>query len=60
MNKLRTDVVALVVGLVAVAIAALGLWAAFGTVNWAMVAVAAPVSLVVVGLVGLLASRGRS
>lgn len=58
--KPRTDVVALVVGLLAVALAVLGLWAAFGVVNWAAVAVAAPVSLVAFGLVGLFASRGKS
>ena len=56
----RTDVVALVVGLVAVALGALGLWAAFGTVDWGAVAVAALASLVVFGLVGLIASRGKS
>ncbi|HHU38955.1 MAG TPA: hypothetical protein GXZ45_06735 [Propionibacterium sp.] len=56
----RTDVVALVVGLVAIALAALGLWAGFGVVNWATVAIAAPVSLVVFGLIGLFASRGKS
>lgn len=57
--KPRADVVGLVVGLVVVAIAALGLWAAFGTVHWPAVAVAAPSSLVVFGLIGLLASRGK-
>lgn len=56
----RTDVVALVVGLVALALAALGLWAAFCVVNWAAIAIAAPVSLVAFGLIGLLASRGKS
>ncbi|MDO5533181.1 MAG: hypothetical protein Q4F65_00825 [Propionibacteriaceae bacterium] len=55
----RTDVVALVVGLIAVAVAALGLWAAFGAVSWPAVAIAAPLALVVVGLVGLVASRGN-
>ncbi len=58
--KPRTDVVALVVGLVVVALGALGLWAAFGVVNWSAVAIAAPISLVAFGLVGLLASRSKS
>ena len=55
----RTDVVALVVGLLAVALAALGLWAGFGTVNWGSVAIAAPVALMAAGLIGLVASRGQ-
>lgn len=58
--KPRTDVVALVLGLVAVTLGGLGLWAAFGTVSWSAVAVAAPLCLVVFGLLGLVASRGRS
>lgn len=57
--KPRTDVVALVVGLVLIAVAALGLWEAFGTVAWSTVAIAAPVCLVAFGLIGLFASRGR-
>ena len=56
----RTDVVALVVGLLACALAGLGLWAAFGTVTWSAVTLAVPILLVVVGLVGLLASRPRT
>lgn len=56
----RTDVVALVSGLLACSLAALGLWAAFGAVTWSLVAVAAPVLLVVVGLIGLVASRKKS
>ncbi|MFT3875426.1 MAG: hypothetical protein QM708_03205 [Propioniciclava sp.] len=56
----RTDVVALVSGLLACVLAVLGLWAAFGTVAWSSVAVAAPISLVAVGLIGLIASREKS
>lgn len=55
----RTDVTALVIGLVLLALACLGLWMSFGTVNWAWVGVAAPLALVAVGLVGLLFSRPR-
>lgn len=58
--KPRTDVVALVAGLLALSLAGLGLWAAFGTVSWAGVMIAAPVLLVVYGLIGLFASRSRS
>lgn len=53
----RSDVVGLLTGLMACALAGLGLWAAFGTVAWSVVAVAAPIVLVVLGVVGLLASR---
>ncbi|MFP5415622.1 MAG: hypothetical protein ACLGHZ_01890 [Actinomycetes bacterium] len=58
--KPRTDVVALVVGLLACAIAGLGLWEAFGTLSWSAVTVAVPILLVAVGVVGLWASRQRS
>lgn len=53
------DVVALVVGLVGLLIALVGLWGAFATVNWGWVFGAAPVLLVVCGLVGLFASRSK-
>lgn len=56
MNR-RPDVVALLAGLIACAVAALGLWAGFGTVSWPAVTVAAPLCLVVIGLIGLIASR---
>lgn len=55
--KLKADVTALVIGLLSLLLAALGLWSAFGTVNWSWVGVAAPLCLVVFGLLGLLASR---
>ena len=57
--KPRADVVALVIGLMSFLLAALGLWAAFGTVSWAGVGLAVPLCLVAVGVVGLLASRNR-
>lgn len=59
MNR-RTDVTALVVGLVCLVLAGLGLWRAFGTVNWAWVGVGTPLVLVLVGLLGLMLSRPRS
>ncbi len=53
----RVDVVALVVGLILLAWAGLGLWLAFGSVDWALLGVALPALLVVLGLLGLLLSR---
>ncbi len=55
----RADVLALVVGLLSLLLAGLGLWLAFGSVNWAWVGIAAPLVLVAVGLLGLAASRPR-
>lgn len=55
----RPDVLALVVGILACALAALGLWGAFFPLSWPTLTVAAPVVLVLVGVVGLLASRPR-
>lgn len=56
----RVDVVSLVVGLLLTAVAGLGLWAALGqTVDWDLIKVAAPLVLVVVGIVGLSLSRNR-
>lgn len=53
------DTTALVIGLVCLVVAGLGLWSAFGTVNWGVVAATAPFLLVVFGLAGLFASRTR-
>lgn len=57
--KPRADVVALVIGLLGLLLAALGLWAAWGTVSWASVGLAVPLCLVAIGVLGLLASRHR-
>lgn len=56
----HVDTTALVIGLVGLLIAALGLWIAFGAVNWSWVGVAVPLLLVVFGLAGLFASRSKS
>lgn len=56
MNR-RPDVLALLTGLIACAVAVLGLWAGFGTISWSAVTVAAPLCLVAIGLIGLIASR---
>ncbi len=58
--KPRTDVTALVAGLLACALAVLGLWGAFGVIAWSLVAVITPLILVIVGVIGLFASRERS
>lgn len=55
--KPAADVTALVVGLIGLLIAALGLWTAFGTVTWTLVAAGTPFLLVACGLIGLFASR---
>jgi len=52
------DVVALVVGLVLTAVAGGALWRALvGPLDWSVLATAAPLSLVVIGVVGLLLTR---
>jgi len=57
----RVDVVALVFGLLLTAVGAGALWLAFaGSLNWQLVKVAAPLALVVVGVLGLAFSRNRS
>lgn len=56
----RTDTTALVVGLIAVLIAGLGLWHAFGTIPWQSMGVLFPIVLVLVGIVGLASTRQRT
>lgn len=53
----RTDVTGLTTGLLFILIAALGLWAAFGTIDWADLGVALPLCLVAIGLIGLSSAR---
>lgn len=56
----RPDVVALVFGVVISAIAALSWWLSLGgEVNWSTLKIAAPLGLVVVGVLGLAMSRNR-
>jgi hypothetical protein len=55
------DVLALVVGVVFSAIAVLFLWLnLFGSINWEVVRIAAPLGLLSLGIVGLALSRNRS
>ncbi|MET0694003.1 MAG: hypothetical protein ABWY56_08725 [Propionibacteriaceae bacterium] len=57
----RVDVVALVFGLLLTAVGAGALWLAIaGSLDWQLVKVAAPLALVVVGVLGLAFSRNRS
>ena len=55
--KRSTDTTAVIIGLLALFIAGIGLWDAFGTVDWAAAGVLAPVLLIIVGIVGLLTTR---
>ena len=54
---MRPDITALTVGLVACLLAALGMWAAYGSVNWPLVGLLAPIALVMIGLLGLILAR---
>lgn len=49
----RRDTTTLTLGLVFLLIAAVGLWAAFGTVNWTYLGIALPVALVAIGILGI-------
>lgn len=60
MNR-RPDTVSLVLGLLTTALALGGLWLSIGgTVEWSTLKIAAPLTLVVIGVIGLAASRPRS
>ncbi len=55
------DVGALLVGVLLTALAAGSLWSTFfGSLNWHLIKIAAPLGLVVIGVVGLALSRNRS
>ncbi len=56
----RIDVTAAVLGLLALLLAGLGMWESFGTINWSVVGLAAPISLVIIGLLGLAWSKPKS
>lgn len=57
----RVDVLALVLGVVFSAVSVLFLWLSlFGSINWEVVRIAAPLGLVSLGIVGLALSRNRS
>ncbi len=57
----RIDVTALVLGLLLTGVAGIALWSSVtGSVDWRAVRIAAPLTLVVVGVIGLALSRNRS
>jgi hypothetical protein len=56
----RVDVVSLISGLLLSTIAVFALWTAIaGRIEWSVLRVAGPLTLVVVGVLGLALSRGR-
>jgi len=55
----RTDVMGLTVGLLFLLIAAVGLWSAFGSVDWTTLGIALPIALVAIGVVGLDVDRRK-
>jgi hypothetical protein len=55
----RADVTGLTAGLLFLVLAAVALWAAFGTVDWTAVGLALPFALVAIGMLGLNLTRPR-
>ena len=55
----RADVTGLILGLLFLLLAAVGLWAAFGTVDWTALGLALPFALVALGMLGLNLSRSK-
>lgn len=56
----RPDTVSLVLGLLTTPLAMAGLWLSFGgNLDWNTVKIAAPLILVLIGIVGLTVSRSR-
>lgn len=59
--KNRPDAVSVVLGLLATVFALGGLWLSLGgNVDWSTLRIAAPLTLVLIGIIGLAASRPRS
>lgn len=59
--KSRPDPVSVVLGLLATVLALGGLWLSLGgNVDWSTLRIAAPLTLVLIGIIGLAASRPRS
>lgn len=57
----RADTVSLVLGLLTTPLAIAGLWLSFGgDLDWKTIKIAAPLILVLVGIIGLVVSRSRS
>lgn len=60
MRTSKPDVVSLIFGVLITAIALLALWTTYvGGIDWQVLKIAAPLSLVVLGVAGLALSRSR-
>jgi hypothetical protein len=60
-SRRRPDTVSLILGLLTTVLAAGGLWVSLGgEIAWSTVKIAAPLVLVLIGIIGLAASRPRS
>jgi len=59
--KRRPDAVSVILGLMATILALGGLWLSFGgSIEWSTLRIAAPLVLVLIGIIGLVAARPRS
>ena len=56
---MKPDIAAFGLGAVAIIVGGLALWASFGDVSWSWVGRAAPVALIVIGILMLVLSRTR-
>lgn len=56
---MKPDIAAFGLGAVAIIIGGLALWASYGDVSWSWVGRAAPVALIVIGILMLVFSRTR-
>lgn len=60
-TRRRLDAVSLILGLLVTVLAAGGLWHSLGgDISWSMIKIAAPLILVLIGIIGLAVSRPRS
>lgn len=57
---MKSDRIAFAFGLAALALAALGLWANYGQIDWRIVGLVAPIALVVIGVGMLLLTRAKN
>ena len=57
---MKPDIAAFGLGAVAIIVGGLALWASYGDIAWAWVVRAAPVALIVIGILMLVLSRPRT